>query len=34
MLEHGFKGRHGKPLIAIPKVRAERPDRDLLDERE
>jgi putative restriction endonuclease len=33
MLEHGLKGRHGQPLMAVPKVRAERPDRDLLAER-
>jgi putative restriction endonuclease len=33
MLEHGLKGRHGQPLMAVPKVRAERPDRDLLHER-
>jgi putative restriction endonuclease len=33
MLEHGLKGRHGQPLMAVPRVRAERPDRDLLGER-
>jgi putative restriction endonuclease len=33
MLEHGLKGRHGQTLMAVPRVRAERPDRDLLDER-
>lgn len=33
MLEHGLKGRHGQRLMAVPKVRAERPDRDMLDER-
>jgi putative restriction endonuclease len=33
MLEHGLKGRHRQPLMAIPNVRAERPDRDLLEER-
>jgi putative restriction endonuclease len=33
MLEHGLKGRHGQSLMVVPKVRAERPDRDLLDER-
>jgi putative restriction endonuclease len=32
MLEHGLKGRHGQRLMAAPKVRAERPDPDLLDE--
>jgi putative restriction endonuclease len=33
MLEHGLKGRHGQRLMALPKVRAERPDVDLLEER-
>jgi putative restriction endonuclease len=33
MLEHGLKGRHGQRVMVVPKVRAERPDRDLLDER-
>ncbi|HXV92924.1 MAG TPA: HNH endonuclease [Pseudonocardia sp.] len=33
MLEHGLKGRHGQRLMAVPKVRAERPDRDRLEER-
>jgi putative restriction endonuclease len=33
MLEHGLKGRHGQPLMALPTVRAERPDRELLDRR-
>jgi putative restriction endonuclease len=33
MLEHGLKGRHGQPLMALPAVRAERPDRELLDRR-
>ncbi|GAA1256305.1 HNH endonuclease [Pseudonocardia aurantiaca] len=33
MLEHGLKGRHGQRLMALPKVRAERPDADLLEER-
>ena len=33
MLEHGLKGRHGQRLMVVPTVRAERPDRDLLDER-
>jgi putative restriction endonuclease len=32
MLEHGLKGRHGQRVMVVPKVRAERPDRDLLDE--
>jgi hypothetical protein len=31
MLEHGLKGRHGQPLMALPAVRGERPDRELLD---
>jgi putative restriction endonuclease len=33
MLEHGLKGRHGERLMAVPRARAERPDRDLLEER-
>lgn len=33
MLEHGLKRRHGQRLMAVPKVRAERPDVDLLAER-
>ncbi|GAA0926778.1 HNH endonuclease [Pseudonocardia zijingensis] len=33
MLEHGLKGRHGQALMALPRIRAERPDRDLLEER-
>ncbi len=33
MLEHGLKGRHGQSLMALPAVRAERPDRELLDHR-
>lgn len=33
MLEHGLKRRHGQRLMALPKVRAERPDVDLLEER-
>ena len=33
MLEHGLKGRHGQQLMAVPRVRAERPDRDLLERR-
>jgi putative restriction endonuclease len=33
MLEHGLKGRHGQPLMALPKIRAERPNVDLLEER-
>ncbi|WP_433274661.1 HNH endonuclease [Pseudonocardia xinjiangensis] len=33
MLEHGLKGRHGQRLMALPKVRAERPNVDLLEER-
>jgi putative restriction endonuclease len=30
MLEHGLKGRHGQRLMALPRVRAERPDPALL----
>jgi putative restriction endonuclease len=33
MLEHGLKGRHDQPLMALPAVRAERPDPDLLEVR-
>lgn len=33
MLEHGLKGRHGQPLMALPRARAERPDRKLLEQR-
>ena len=33
MLEHGLKGRHGQRLMAVPPVRAERPDPMLLDRR-
>jgi len=33
MLEHGLKGRHGQRLMALPAVRAERPDPELLDRR-
>jgi putative restriction endonuclease len=33
MPEHGLKGRHGQPLMALPAARAERPDRELLDHR-
>jgi putative restriction endonuclease len=33
MLEHGLKGRHGQSLMALPAVRAERPDCELLDHR-
>lgn len=33
MLEHGLKGRHGQRLMAVPRVRAERPDVDLLERR-
>ena len=32
MLEHGLKGRHGQHLMALPRVRAERPDPLLLEE--
>jgi putative restriction endonuclease len=32
MLEHGLKGRHGQPLMAVPRARAERPDRELLEQ--
>ncbi|QCQ90475.1 HNH endonuclease [Rhodococcus sp. SGAir0479] len=31
MLEHGLKERHGQPLMVLPKARAERPDRQLLE---
>lgn len=30
-LEHGLKGRHGQRLMALPAVRAERPDPELLE---
>ena len=33
MLEHGLKGRHGQRLMTLPRVRAEQPDSDLLQER-
>lgn len=33
MLEHGLKRRHGQRLMAVPRVRAERPDRELLEQR-
>jgi putative restriction endonuclease len=33
MLEHGLKGRHGQRLMAVPRVRAEQPGPDLLEER-
>ncbi len=33
MLEHGLKGRHGRPLMTVPAVRAERPLADLLEQR-
>ena len=33
MLEHGLKGRHGQRLMALPAVRAEQPDADLLERR-
>lgn len=33
MLEHGLKRRHGQQLMAVPTVRAERPDSDLLEHR-
>lgn len=33
MLEHGLKGRHGQRLMVVPKVRAERPDTELLEQR-
>ncbi|GEL18351.1 hypothetical protein PA7_21880 [Pseudonocardia asaccharolytica DSM 44247 = NBRC 16224] len=33
MLEHRLKGRHGQRLMAVPKVRAERPDVELLEQR-
>lgn len=31
MLEYGLKERHGQPLMVLPKTRAERPDRKLLE---
>ncbi|OZM79647.1 HNH endonuclease [Pseudonocardia sp. MH-G8] len=33
MLEHGLKGRHGQSLMALPRARAEQPDRELLEQR-
>ncbi|WP_218884138.1 HNH endonuclease [Allobranchiibius huperziae] len=30
MLEHGLKGRHDQPLMVLPEIGRERPDRDLL----
>ena len=33
MLEHGLKGRHGQRLMALPAMRAEHPDPELLDRR-
>lgn len=33
MLEHGLKGRHGQPLMALPRRTAELPDPHLLEER-
>ncbi|MBO1754423.1 HNH endonuclease [Allobranchiibius sp. CTAmp26] len=30
MLEHGLKRRHGQPLMVLPEIGRERPDRDLL----
>lgn len=33
MLEHGLKARHGQRLMAVPRVRAQRPDTDLLEQR-
>lgn len=33
MLEHGLKGRHGQPLLRLPRARAEYPDPDLLERR-
>ena len=33
MLEHGLKGRHRQKLMALPTVRAEHPDRELLERR-
>jgi putative restriction endonuclease len=33
MLEHGLKGRHGQRLMALPAVRSERPDPELLGRR-
>ncbi|RKS77510.1 putative restriction endonuclease [Motilibacter peucedani] len=31
MLQHGLKERHGQPLMKVPSVRRERPDRELLE---
>ena len=33
MLEYGLKRRHDQPLMAVPPRRADRPDRDLLEQR-
>lgn len=33
MLEHGLKGRHGQHLMVLPRIRAERPDAELLQAR-
>ena len=30
MLRYGLQGRHGQPLLAVPRRRAERPDPDRL----
>ena len=32
MLRYGLQERHGQPLMTVPKQRAERPDRDLLEQ--
>jgi putative restriction endonuclease len=33
VLEHGFKGRHGRPPMVLPRMRIERPDAELLERR-
>lgn len=32
MLQHGLQGRHGQPLMAVPRSRRERPDPERLDQ--
>jgi putative restriction endonuclease len=31
MLKYGLQGRHGQPLMKLPRARAERPDVELLE---
>ncbi len=31
MLKHGLQGRHGRPLMVVPRARLERPDPHLLE---